>query len=109
MRVWLRETMNCICEYIVCTVPIFFTFLHMHVCIGGPLHLGDIEDIGCGEPPRIRCPWHKWCFELTSGKQVRPHLGGKSTITYPARLAENGRVEIGFKSLHKSFFNSHEF
>ena len=81
----------------------------MHTFTGGPLHLGDIEDIGCGESPRVRCPWHKWCFELTTGKQVRPHLGGKSTTTYPARLRENGQIEIGFQSLDKNYFTSGEF
>ena len=81
----------------------------IHTFTGGPLHLGDIEDIGCGESPRVRCPWHKWCFELTTGKQVRPHLGGKSTTTYPARLRENGQIEIGFQSLDKNYFTSGEF
>ena len=33
---------------------------------GRPLELSDIEDTGAG-PPCIYCPYHGWCFELTSG------------------------------------------
>ncbi|KAH6564737.1 hypothetical protein BASA82_000857 [Batrachochytrium salamandrivorans] len=33
---------------------------------GGPLHLGDIEDI-CSDQPSIVCPWHEYRFSLVDG------------------------------------------
>ena len=87
----------------VCTyVPPFLTS-------GGPLHLGDIEDIGYGESPRIRCPWHHWCFDLNNGRQVRPHYNGACTVSFPARITKDGKIEIGFNSLHSSYFTNSDF
>lgn len=76
---------------------------------GGPLHLGDIEDIGYGESPRIRCPWHHWCFDLNNGRQVRPHYNGACTVSFPARITKDGKIEIGFNSLHSSYFTNSDF
>ncbi|KAJ3035841.1 hypothetical protein HDV00_003376 [Rhizophlyctis rosea] len=34
---------------------------------GGPLHLGDIEDVASGDPS-IVCPWHAYRFSLNNGE-----------------------------------------
>lgn len=36
------------------------------VCAGGPLELGDIEDVGNGKLALI-CPWHHFDFCLDTG------------------------------------------
>ena len=84
--------------------------------LGGPLHLGDIEELpgsntGTGSEcsPHIICPWHKWCFDLSTGRQVRP-LGRHNDIeTFPVRTDENGRIFIGFASFDPSCFMSSDF
>ena len=94
---------------------------------GGPLHLGDIEELpatvlgsnsgtlGCNDvdhgisSPHIICPWHKWCFELSTGRQVRP-LGRDNNIeTFPVRIDDSGRIFIGFTSFDPSCFVSSDF
>ena len=94
---------------------------------GGPLHLGDIEELPATvtvlgnsngtsgrsdqgiSSPHIICPWHKWCFELSTGKQVRP-LGRDNNIeTFPVRTDDSGRIFIGFTSFDPSCFVSSDF
>ena len=61
------KTLACECFKDICTVsplqtyfPPFFTFL------GGPLEMGDIEDMGDGSLAVI-CPWHSYDFNLKDG------------------------------------------
>lgn len=80
---------------------------------GSPLHLGDIEDLAPINPllssPCIRCPLHKWKFDLQSGHVVHPK--GKSEILkiYPVRVDFDGSIRVGFPFISPSLFNSFEF
>ncbi len=74
---------------------------------GGPLHLGDIEDMGATESPRVVCPWHKWCFELATGKQVRPDWRHEDIQSFPVRTdPASGGVAIGFRSMNPNCFGA---
>ena len=57
---------------------------------GGPLHLGDIEDLGDeGGFKRkicVVCPWHKWTFDLHNGSNVVPNVESMTVKVYPVRL-----------------------
>ena len=54
---------------------------------GGPLHLGDIEDLG-KERTRlcVVCPWHKWTFSLETGKLIVPNIESTEAVVYPVKL-----------------------
>lgn len=74
---------------------------------GGPLHLGDIEVL----PDRslcVRCPWHHWCVDLTSGRVRRPEGKRQVTGVYPTRVEEDGSILVGFQNFSKSYFQSEE-
>ena len=45
---------------------------------GGPLHLGRVTK------GVVRCPWHLWQFELTTGKS--PINPASCVATYPVRV-----------------------
>ena len=82
--------------------------------LGGPLHLGDIEELPGSSgtdlhSPHIVCPWHKWCFELSTGKQIRPLGRHRDIETFPVRTDDNGRIFIGFMSFDPSCFISSDF
>lgn len=78
--------------------------------IGGPLHLGDIEDLcshsGANRGPYIVCPWHKWKFELPSGKQVSPPERQEHVNVYPVRTTESGKILIGFSRIDPMYFST---
>jgi len=46
---------------------------------GGPLNLGDIEDVG-GDRCLV-CPWHRYEFKLTDGYSETTGLQVKSTTS----------------------------
>lgn len=71
---------------------------------GGPLHLGEIEDLGEGLLC-VRCPWHGWKIDLQTGKVTFP-LGHnlKFTVSYPVRVTKEGKLYIGFDGLDEKYF-----
>ena len=75
------------------------------------MHLGDIEDLysrysGAFEYSCVVCPWHKWTFDLSSGKQVRPHGKHLCVNVYPVRTTNSGQILIGFSSIDQACFTS---
>ena len=85
---------------------------HVHTHTGGPLHLGDIEDLPGSDSPHIVCPWHKWKFDLSTGRRVRPTGGRdhrKNIESYPVRTDYSGKICIGFESIDPSCFDVRNF
>lgn len=72
---------------------------------GGPLHLGDIEELGEARLPCIVCPWHSWKFSLQTGHLKVPHKSNVKLRTYPVRVNEKGEVYLGVKALSPDYFN----
>lgn len=63
----------------------------LDVNVGGPLHMGDIEDVAgmtC-----VRCPWHHYKFELQSGKCVG--MGRITTTNGMQQRQHEAKVEGG--------------
>ena len=93
-------------------IPTFIvTLLYL---TGGPLHLGDIEDIPQNSHsdvacPCVVCPWHKWSFDLSSGKQVWPPGREHQVNVYPVRTTSMGQIQIGFPKLDPGYFSSCDF
>ena len=75
-------------------------------CAGGPLHLGDIEELGQAALPCIVCPWHSWNYCLQTGRLKSPHKKDISVTTYPVRVTAKGEIYLGFKSLSTDYFNA---
>lgn len=74
--------------------------------MGGPLHLGDIEELGQAALPCIVCPWHNWKFSLENGFVKDPaHEKGKTVGIYPVQVTDGGELRVGFRSFHPDFFN----
>jgi len=75
---------------------------------GGPLHLGDIEDLG-KERKRlcVVCPWHKWTFSLETGKLIVPNIETTEATVYPVKLiSKSQRVQAespDIENLRKRF------
>ena len=72
---------------------------------GGPLHLGDIEDVGgkvC-----VVCPWHGWSYDAEDGACTQ---GDTSWVQprYEVR-EEGGRLFVGFDEMDNSLFASEDF
>ncbi len=59
--------------------------------------------------PCIVCPWHKYCFNLSTGNIQRPYHRPEHLHVYPTRIEPNGIISIGFKSFHESFFLDENF
>ncbi|KAI8822446.1 uncharacterized protein EV422DRAFT_618935 [Fimicolochytrium jonesii] len=57
---------------------------------GGPLHLGDIEDLGSDDPV-IVCPWHSYRFSLVTG--TSPQCEQHPALTLPVVL-EDGQLYL---------------
>lgn len=78
--------------------------------LGGPLHLGEIEEIN-ETSVCIRCPWHKWTFNLNTGRCVlddHEHHQDVRLTRYPTRIVD-GMIRIGFQSLDRQVFREEEF
>ena len=75
-------------------------------CAGGPLHLGDIEELGQAALPCIVCPWHSWKYCLQTGRLKSPHKKDIAVTTYPVRVTAKGEIYLGFKSLSTDYFNA---
>ncbi|XP_078346591.1 Rieske domain-containing protein-like [Oculina patagonica] len=73
--------------------------------MGGPLHIGDIEELGQAALPCIVCPWHSWKYCLQTGHLKVPHKKDIKVGTYPVRVTKKGEMFLGFRSLSKDFFN----
>ena len=85
---WLKKLLT---KYILC----IFT--------GGPLHLGDIEEMG-DNSLCVRCPWHSWRFDLNTGKVNMPKGQNLTVKVYPVIVAENGQLSIGFDEFAAKYF-----
>lgn len=74
--------------------------------MGGPLHLGDIEELGQAALPCIVCPWHSWKFSLENGfvKDPAREKGTKVGI-YPVEVTDKGELRVGFRSFSPDYFN----
>lgn len=74
--------------------------------MGGPLHLGDIEELGQAALPCIVCPWHSWKFSLENGfvKDPAREKGTKVGI-YPVQVTDKGELRVGFRSFSPDYFN----
>jgi len=75
---------------------------------GGPLHLGDIEELAdltlC-----IRCPWHSWKYDLQTGKLLLPENRNLQATVYPVKVDTHGRIFVGFKKIAETYFTSDQF
>lgn len=74
--------------------------------MGGPLHLGDIEELGQARLPCIVCPWHSWKYCLQTGRLKFPPKKNITVTTYPVRVTAKGEIYLGFKSLSTDYFNA---
>ncbi|XP_067124732.1 3-phenylpropionate/cinnamic acid dioxygenase ferredoxin subunit-like [Centruroides vittatus] len=74
---------------------------------GGPLHLGEIEELPDGEPC-IKCPWHCWCIKLKDGKIVSSK-NRQPTSVYPVKIDERGNIFIEFQCINEKYFTSEDF
>lgn len=75
--------------------------------IGGPLHRGDIEDLGL--EVGVVCPWHNFCFSLNTGLLLRPLGRTECLLNYPVQRASDGCISVGFKQFHPSYFCNEDF
>lgn len=73
--------------------------------MGGPLHLGDIEELGEAQLPCIVCPWHSWKYSLQTGQLKVPHKNNITLGTHPVKVNETGEVYVGIKALSPDYFN----
>lgn len=76
--------------------------------MGGPLHLADIEELVVGSLT-LRCPWHKWTFDLDTGRCITPKGREISARTYPVKVNPSGEIRIGFDSFGPSAFAEQDF
>ncbi|XP_070561151.1 Rieske domain-containing protein-like isoform X1 [Ptychodera flava] len=75
---------------------------------GGPLHMGDIEDMP-GKSLCVKCPWHSWRFELDTGKVQHPKDRGVTAVVYPTKVDTDGNIYISFEQFSPHFFQSEDF
>ncbi|XP_078670312.1 3-phenylpropionate/cinnamic acid dioxygenase ferredoxin subunit-like [Branchiostoma floridae x Branchiostoma belcheri] len=71
--------------------------------MGGPLHLGDIEEL----PDKtlcVRCPWHSWRFSLNTGHAVLPKKD-KVAVTFPVKVDTEGNISLGFLEFASDYFS----
>ena len=70
---------------------------------GGPLHLGDIEEID--DTVCVKCPWHGWKMDLETGKVVHPAGHDlRSTLTFPVKVKDSGKLFVGVDGLNERYF-----
>lgn len=76
---------------------------------GGPLHLGDIEEMPGGEL-YVRCPWHSWRFNLQDGTVYWPmSRKEKKAVVYPTKVDSNGTIYVGFDRIDEKYFQPELF
>ena len=65
---------------------------------GGPLHLGDIEDLGTDDDCHITCPWHAFRYSLTDG--TSPEDEDHEATIFETRVVSDGLggVEVCLES-----------
>lgn len=51
------------------------------------------------------CPWHKWSFDLLTGKQQWPPGRNHCIQVYPVRTTKSGQIEIGFSRIDPQYFS----
>lgn len=71
---------------------------------GGPLHLADMEELVPGQVC-VKCPWHKWAFDIDNGQCVTPRDRDVVAKIYPVRVEPGGQILIGFDSFGPSAFH----
>ncbi|BFZ04044.1 hypothetical protein BsWGS_07083 [Bradybaena similaris] len=76
--------------------------------LGGPLHLADIEELVPGQIG-IKCPWHKWTFDIKSGICISPKDRDILAKTFPVRVDNQGKISVGFDSFGPSAFAEMDF
>ncbi|CAG5121412.1 unnamed protein product [Candidula unifasciata] len=76
--------------------------------LGGPLHLADIEELSTGKMA-VKCPWHKWTFDIASGICVTPKDRNLIAKTFPVRVDNLGQIRVGFDSFGPSAFAEMDF
>ena len=60
--------------------------------------------------PCISCPWHKWQFDLTTGRQLHPQGRERHIQSYPVRVnEETGEISVGFACFDSSCFTDIDF
>ncbi|KAK7475251.1 hypothetical protein BaRGS_00033482 [Batillaria attramentaria] len=72
---------------------------------GGPLHMGDIEELP-GEGPCVKCPWHNWRFQLSTGKVKIPRGRQESSLVFPVKVKADGSIYVGFDKFSNMFFDT---
>ncbi|XP_061167888.1 Rieske domain-containing protein-like [Saccostrea echinata] len=72
--------------------------------LGGPLHLGDIEELP-GNSLCVRCPWHSWRFDLDTGQLKQPKRPGICSVVYPVIVKEDGGLLVGFDQFDPKYFS----
>jgi len=71
---------------------------------GGPLELGEIEELPDKSSHCIKCPWHSWKFNIVTGDCVFPdHQSNKRLTVYPV-TSEKEEIRIGFSQLSPKCF-----
>ncbi|XP_031566428.1 Rieske domain-containing protein-like [Actinia tenebrosa] len=73
--------------------------------MGGPLHLGDIEELGEAKLPCIVCPWHSWKYSLSTGEIKSPLYQNVKVTVYPVIVKDNGSLHVGFERISPDYFN----
>lgn len=82
--------------------------LSSHFLPGGPLHLGDIEELGEAKIPCIVCPWHHWKYDIDNGNIMQPVHEKLKVDVYPVKVMEDGSMFVGFESISSDYFNCGE-
>ncbi|XP_032236727.1 Rieske domain-containing protein [Nematostella vectensis] len=76
--------------------------------MGGPLHLGDIEELGEARRLCIVCPWHKWKFNIITGETESPVNSNLKVSLYPVEVKTSGCLFVAFEAISQDFFNCTE-
>ena len=75
---------------------------------GGPLHLGDIENVGEANIMCVVCPWHKWRIDITTGKIKIPPGREKQNEIYPTQVLQDGTIKVGFEEFDHDYFGAND-
>jgi len=75
--------------------------------LGGPLHEGDIEELPSRNGYCIKCPWHSWKFDISTGQCVSPqNRYSRFLKTYPVKFDCKGKISVGFASIDPALFST---